>query len=251
MFILFSLIFMRMTGAMTMNTIFGRAHVPPMIRGMFIFALTAMIYVWTGAKLTVPEPETLLEWGLMLVRELFVGYCLGFGIEVAVMVVRFATTIMDFSMGLNMAQMYDPTQNSQSTITTNLFYTGLMLLFFTTNTHLKFFEIVFGMSDVVPYGGVAITTKLASYMLKTFNDCIVMGLEFAFPIIGIELLTEVALGILMRVIPQINIFSVNFQLKIIVGLLMLLFLFNPMCDVLMRVLQKMIEILNNIVQLLH
>ena len=230
MFILFSLIFLRMTGAMTMNTIFGRAHVPPMIRGMFIFALTAMIYVWTGAKLTVPEPETLLEWGLMLVRELFVGYCLGFGIEVAVMVVRFATTIMDFSMGLNMAQTYDPTQNSQST---------------------KFFEIVFGMSDVVPYGGVAITTKLASYMLKTFNDCIVMGLEFAFPIIGIELLTEVALGILMRVIPQINIFSVNFQLKIIVGLLMLLFLFNPMCDVLMRVLQKMVEILNNIVQLLH
>ena len=50
------------------------------------------------------------------------------------------------------------------------------------------------------------------------------------PIIAMELVTEAAVGILMRMIPQINVFAVNFQLKILVGLMMLVYMFSPMAD---------------------
>ena len=75
-------------------------------------------------------------------------------------------------------------------------------------------------------------------MMELFVSSMKMGLELAFPIMGIELMTEVALGILMRVIPQINIFQVNFQLKIALGLMMMYFLLVPMSD-------KMNDIINS------
>ena len=67
-------------------------------------------------------------------------------------------------------------------------------------------------------------------ILELFKSNIVMGLQFAFPIIAMELVTEAAVGILMRMIPQINVFAVNFQLKIAVGMMMLVYLFSPMAD---------------------
>lgn len=54
------------------------------------------------------EPATMLEYGVMLLLELFVGFTLGFAMELSVMVVRFASSAMDYVMGLNMAQIYDP-----------------------------------------------------------------------------------------------------------------------------------------------
>ena len=64
-------------------------------------------------------------------------------------------------------------------------------------------------------------------------------------------MTEVSLGILMRVIPQINIFVVNFQTKILVGLMMLFFLLNPLTDRMNRVLEQMNTVLRELLQLLR
>ena len=90
-----------------------------------------------------------------------------------------------------------------------------------------------------PFGEVSIHTLLMpKLMMELFVSSMKMGLELAFPIMGIELMTEVALGILMRVIPQINIFQVNFQLKIALGLMMMYFLLVPMSD-------KMNDIINS------
>ncbi len=76
-------------------------------------------------------------------------------------------------------------------------------------------------------------------VLEIFKSNIIMGLQFAFPIIAMELVTEAAMGILMRMIPQINVFAVNFQLKIIVGLTMLLFMFGPMSERLYVIIDSM------------
>jgi flagellar biosynthetic protein FliR len=249
MFILFSLIVLRITGALAFNSLWSRAEFSPRIRGIFIFALSTMIYIWIGGKL-VHEPETLLEYGVMMLKELFVGFALGFGMDVSIMVIRFATSIMDFSMGLNMGQIYDPQTNSQATVTTNLFSIGIMLVFFTSNGALKFFQILLSTLDKIPFGNVQITTDLARFMLETFNANIILGLQFAFPIIGVELLTEVAIGIVMRVIPQINIFTLNFQLKIIIGMMMLLFLYNPLSDKLYFILNRMYSTMEEIIRLM-
>ena len=77
-----------------------------------------------------------------------------------------------------------------------------------------------------------------------------MGLQYAMPLIAMELVVEVAVGVIMRMIPQINVFVVNIQLKIIVGMLMLLFLFSPMSDKLNTIIDNMFQSLWSLVMMM-
>lgn len=233
MVILFSLIIMRMTGAVAFNPIFGRTNVPARVKAALIFALSLMLYLARGGVLT-EEPAALAEYGGMLVSELLFGFAVGFSIELAFLVVQYASAVMDFVMGLSMAQIYDPQYNTQMTVTNGLFYAFFMLLFLSLNGHIWLVGLFFKSAVQVPFGQVQISPLLAGYILEMFQDAIYMGVQLAFPMIAMELVTEAAVGILMKIIPQINVFSVNFQIKLIVGIGMLLYLFGPMSDQLYR-----------------
>ena len=99
MLILFSLIVMRMSGAIALNPMFGRTNLPSAAKAGFVFLLSLLLYTTGGAGL-YREPATMLEYGVMLLLELFVGFTLGFAMELSVMVVRFASSAMDYVMGV-------------------------------------------------------------------------------------------------------------------------------------------------------
>ena len=229
MFILFALVFMRMTGAVMFNPVLGRTNIPNAYKGALIFMLTLMLYVAAGGVLQ-HEPGTMVEFGVMLVQELFVGFVLGFSMELFFMVVRFASSIMDQTMGLSMAQVYDPTTRTQMTVSSGLYYAFLFMLFMAVDGHVHLIGLYFTSARLIPFGKVQFRPELYEMILELFKSNIIMGLQFAFPIIAMELVTEAAVGILMRMIPQINVFAVNFQLKIAVGMMMLVYLFSPMAD---------------------
>lgn len=249
MLILFSLIVMRMSGAVALNPILGRTNFPSSAKAAFVLLMSLIIYTGAGGRL-YHEPSTMVEYGVMLVMELFFGFTLGFAVDLAVMVVRFSSSIMDYMMGLNMAQIYDPQYNTQMTITSGMYYSFLLLLFFAVDGHLRLFEIFYSSVRQIPFGAVHVSPQLIVAVLDMFQQSIVMGLQLAVPIIGMELVAETAVGILMRIIPQINVFVVNFQIKIIVGMLMLLFLFSPMADKLYGVLEFMFQWLQRMVGLM-
>ena len=164
---------------------------------------------------------------------------------------RFATSVIDFSLGLSMSQVFDPQSRAQATVSTGLFYSFLLLYFVTMNGHLRFLEILFRSIDRHPFGEVSIRTLLMpKLMIGLFVSSMKMGLELAFPFMGIELMTELALGILMRIIPQINIFLVNFQLKIAVGFLLIYFLLVPISDKMNDYIQNAFSTLQKVLALL-
>lgn len=250
MLTLFSLIVMRMSGAIAFNPLFSRTGIPPRFRAAFILMLSLMLYSYTGGSMQ-QAPESLIELSVMLVKELYIGFCLGFGMELIFLILRFGTSVMDFSMGLNMAQVFDPSTSTQSTVSTGLFYSFLLLILLVSDGHLDFLELVFRTADSIPFGQVSLhVERIPGYMLEIFTASVRSGLQLAFPIMGIELMTEVSLGILMRVIPQINIFVVNFQTKLIVGLGMLFFLLNPMTDRMHRIVESLHIMLRELVVLL-
>lgn len=238
MLILFSLIMMRMSGAVALNPVFQQAGLPRTVRAAFIFVLSLMLYLSFGESL-VQEPANLLEYGSMLFMELFFGMTIGFAMELSFMTVRYGTSIMDAVMGLNMAQVYDPIHGSQMTLTSGMYSAFLVLLFFAANGHIRLIGIYYSSALLVPFGTVGFKPELALAVLDMFREGILLGLQLAFPLIAMELVTEAAVGILMRMIPQINVFSINFQVKIIVGLALLLLLFSPMSDRLYTILNDM------------
>ena len=67
-----------------------------------------------------------------------------------------------------------------------------------------------------------------------------MGIKLCMPILAAELLGQVGMGILMKVIPQINVFAINIELKVIIGLLLLLVLLTPFSEYLLRAENEML-----------
>ncbi len=238
MLILFALVVMRMSGAVVFNPVLGRTNIPRTAKGAMVLMLSLLLYLGVEGNLQ-HEPATLIEFGVMLIKELMVGFVIGYSMELGFMVIRFASAIIDQTMGLSMAQTYDPQYNTQMTITSNLYYAFLFLLFLAGDGHVRLLALFFSSARLIPFGQVTIDTRLAQMMLDIFTANIAMGLQLAFPIIAMELVTEAAIGILMRMIPQINVFAVNFQLKIIVGLMMLLFMFSPMSERLYVIIDNM------------
>ena len=238
MLILFALVVMRMSGAVVFNPVLGRTNLPRTAKGAMVLMLSLLLYLGVEGNLQ-HQPANLIEFGVMLLKELMVGFVIGYSMELGFMVIRFASSIIDQTMGLSMAQTYDPQYNTQMTITSNLYYTFLFLLFLAGDGHVRLLALFFSSARLIPFGQVTIDTGLARMMLETFTANITMGLQLAFPIIAMELVTEAAVGILMRMIPQINVFAVNFQLKIIVGLMMLLFMFSPMSERLYVIIDNM------------
>ncbi|MCI9361495.1 MAG: flagellar biosynthetic protein FliR [Hungatella sp.] len=238
MLILFALVIMRMSGAVVFNPVLGRTNIPRTAKGAMVLMLSLLLYLGVEGNLQ-HEPATLIEFGVMLIKELMVGFVIGYSMELGFMVIRFASAIIDQTMGLSMAQTYDPQYNTQMTITSNLYYAFLFLLFLAGDGHVRLLALFFSSARLIPFGQVTIDTRLAQMMLDIFTANIAMGLQLAFPIIAMELVTEAAIGILMRMIPQINVFAVNFQLKIIVGLMMLLFMFSPMSERLYVIIDNM------------
>ncbi len=229
MLIIFSLIVMRMSGMILMNPIFGSRSIPARVKAALILVFSLMLYTWMGGEL-LHEPASLLEYGVMLVMELLMGFVLGFAMDLAVFAVRYAAAIIDFSMGLSMAQVYDPETRNQITVSSEMLYGFLILLFLAVDGHLRMVSIFFGSASLIPFGQVTFGPALYEAVLGIFREAIVLGVQIAFPVIAMELVTEAAVGMMMRMIPQINVFSINFQIKIIVGMLMLLFLLSPIAD---------------------
>ena len=229
MFITFSMAVMRMSGAIGFNPLFGKSNFPVKIRAYFVFALALLLYLCAD-QTKIAYPESMAEYILMLAGELFLGAVLAFAMELAFLTIRFASSIMDYSMGLSMAQVYDPQYGTQSTVSSGIYYGFMVLLFFASNSHLRLLELFYQSVQLIPFGKVTFNPMLVHVITDGFCQGILTGMQFAFPMIAIELVSELAMGILMRIIPQINVFTVNFQVKIIMGLLMMLLLFSPMAD---------------------
>lgn len=247
---LFSMIAMRMTGLIFMNPVFGRRNIPNNAKAGMVLVFTFLVYS------TAEEPNLSYEfsssflYGFMLLKEFLVGYVLGYVMELFFFVLTHAGTIIDFHMGLSMSMVYDPQTNAQIAMTGNIYQIFFTLLFFAVDGHLVLIRTLLRSGELVPYGEVVFTQGLAMAVLDLFRSCVVLAVRFAFPIIAIEFLVEIGVGIMMKVAPQVNVFVMNIQIKIAVGFLTLLFLVSPMKSWLEELLDQMLHSMRDILTLL-
>lgn len=197
--ILFSMILMRMSGFVLLNPVLGRRGIPGMIKAGMIMILTIMIY--PISEITGRVPVMALELVLCLLKEFAIGYLIGFIMQLFDYVVTFAGSLIDFHMGLSMASVYDPASGAQVALTGSVLNIYYMLLFFVADGHLALMKILVTSADVVPYGQIAFGPDVWNAMLVIFAECTVLAVKLAFPLIAIEFLTEMGIGILMKIVP--------------------------------------------------
>ena len=240
-FTLFLYIMMRISGFIFFNPFFGRRNIPSYFKAgaTLVFAMAASD-AYTG---TVQAPAAFIELAVRLLLELCMGYFIGLVMNLFLFVPSYAGHIMDEQMGMAMAQTYDPSFQGQSTPTANVLNIFSILIFFTANGHHTLLRLMIASGGVTPFGTAALGSDAAEMVAQVFIDCTLLAVKLCLPVLGAELMGQVGMGVLMKVIPQINVFAINIEFKVLVGLAMVFFLISPFSEFLLGMENTM---LNNI-----
>lgn len=245
-FLVFTLVLMRMSGFIFLNPILGRRNIPAIFKTGLTLLLAIIVY--PQADGTYAEASSAIVYGVLLLKEFALGYLLGFVMQLFDMVVSYAGAVIDFQMGLSMATVYDVQNGTQVALSGNIFQIYYLLLFFAVDGHLALLKILMTSQDIVPYGAFSIGAGSTEAILQIFIQCVVLAVKLAFPIIAFEFLIEIATGLLMRMIPQINLFVMSIQLRVIIGLAMMIFLISPVGSYLQAMISQMMQGLQDILK---
>ena len=169
------------------------------------------------------EYNGLIEYAGLVVIESVVGILLGAMASFCVQIIQFAGKLVDMDIGISMAQIMDPTTKVQVGIMGNFYYYMLMLLLIVSGLHQYLVAAIIETYNVIPIGGVKFGMSVYTTVLNFMSDYFVIGFRIELPIFAATLLLNCILAIIARVAPQMNMFVVGMQLKIFVGIFVILF----------------------------
>lgn len=216
---LFILVFMRMSGLFLFNPILGRDNVPLLLRATLGF-LCAIVVTPTLSGVSV-QINGVIQLMVMSLGELLVGLTLGVVASTVIYIVQLAGEQIDIQMGLAMSKMYDARANVNMPIIGSFFNLIMIFCFFSANAHLTLIAFVCDSFKLITPGTVFPTQQSLHFVVALGKDYFTFGLQMAIPVIAVEIVCQIALGLLMRTVPTINIFAVGLQIELLVGLVLM------------------------------
>jgi flagellar biosynthetic protein FliR len=163
--------------------------------------------------------NSLLGYAILVMKEALTGFLIGWGAQLCASVTSFAGSIADMEIGISMVSLMDPTTNQQATFT-GVFYQYMFTLFLMiTGMHRYLLQALVDTFTLIPIGGAIFDSeKLISSIITFLADYITIGFRIIMPIFCTMILLNVVLGVLAKVSPQMNMFAVGMQMKVLVGL---------------------------------
>jgi len=219
--ILFLLLFARITSMIVVAPVFGHLTIPLQVKaalGLFLsFVLFPMVSA-TGPQVDVP----MMALVVMALQEIATGALIGFAAGLMFAGIRYAGEIVSLHMGLSFANILDPDTNQNNPVIGQFLYLTTILIFLTINGHHFLIEALYLSYSGVPLGTFTFAPSVSHELIRMVGMVFVVGVKFAAPVLVAIFLNNIAMGILARVMPQMNIFSISFSLNIGVGLLVLM-----------------------------
>lgn len=244
---LFLFVTARVSGFILFNPILGRTNIPASFRSGMVLVLS--VFVTSVSEQQPPEPSGVMEFAVLMMLEMAIGFLLGMAVNFFFYIPQLAGSMIDTQMGMTMNQMYDPGASANLSVTGQLLNTLMLLLFFAGGGHLTLLRIFLTSEEIVPFGQVSIGLPAYDLLLQLFVECTLLAVKMCMPVLAAELIAQVGMGVLMKVIPQINVFSINIELKVIVGLTLLLVLMIPFSEFLLQAELAMLNSLHDILTL--
>jgi flagellar biosynthetic protein FliR len=214
--------FIRVLALFQVMPVLGQRTVPARVRvGLsFLIAFAAQ-----GASPPVAPVALDSALAVLLVaQQVLVGVTLGFAVRLVFAAVELAGEIAGLQMGMNFAGFFDPISASQATATSRFFGTLVAFLFIVINGHLSVIQAVIQSLVVFPVGPEPFAFIKAMAPHTWGAEVFRMGLWIATPLIAILLIVNMVLGVISRVAPQTNIFSLGFPITMGVGLIGMMFM---------------------------
>jgi len=243
---LFLLMFARVSALIVSSPIFGRKTVPNLVKAGLCVVLTYVLFA-SDMTAALPEYGNFLEFGALCVKELLFGLVLGFTMTLFFSLVQISGQYIDMQMGFGMVNVLDVQSETSVPVTGNLLNIVLIIAFFGVNGHLKLIYILENTFRQIPAGTVALNPQIGMTAVDVFILSFLLAVHVALPLIASGLLGEVAMGFIVRAVPQINVFIVGIPLKILIGFLMLLIVLPVYVSFTDVIFSRMFESINTMI----
>lgn len=213
----FLLVLVRVSCFVYIAPFFSMSNTPRNVRIGVSLCLAVLLYQ------VVPRQDlsydTLLGYSIIVMKEAVTGFMIGFAANLCSTVVTFAGQIADMEMGLSMASMLDPATKQNSTITGVYYNYMILLMLMISGMHKYLFKALAETYLLIPVNGVVIEAdSLLSAIIGFMSDYIIIGFRICLPIFAVMIILNAVLGVLAKVSPQLNMFAVGIQMKVLVGI---------------------------------
>ena len=196
----FLLMLTRCSGIFMIAPFFGSLNIPVTIRAAAAFAFTLVLFPVVDGLGTVAAPPSVWAFAGSVLAELFIGWL-----------------VMDMQVGFAVVNVMDPTSGQQIPLIGSLLYNLGIVVFLVTNGHHVIITALAESFRMVPLAAMQPNLSLTMLLVDFTNGIFVTGMKIAMPVTFAILLVNVALGILARTMPQMNIFVVGIPLQLMVG----------------------------------
>jgi flagellar biosynthesis protein FliR len=194
----------------------GHTSVPVQIKvGLSIFLSLVVMPMTTAHH---PEIDTrLIPFVIAILKEIGVGLVVGFATGLVFAGVQFAGDLISMELGVSLANMFDPDTNQSNPVVSQFLSLGMTLVYLAINGHHFIIQSILILAEKVPVGGLAISGEMSHQLIAMTGLIFAVGVRIAAPVLVASFLTNIALAVLSRVVPQMNVFTVSFPVKIGVG----------------------------------
>ena len=219
---LFFVIFLRVTAILMSLPIFSGNNVPNMFKAGLALAVALVLYPVIDLA-ALPEMDGWLFLTVGVASEVLLGLGVGLAIRLMMAGIQMAGQVAGYQMGLAIANIMDPATSMQTPVLAQAFNLLAMLIFLSINAHHWFFRALVESFAVLPPFTFGVSASFIAYLMAMAGNMFVIALKIGAPVIVVLILTSVSFGLMARTVPQMNIFIVAMPLKIIVGLLFIVF----------------------------
>lgn len=242
------MIFMRMSGCIMFNPILGRRDIP----NIFKIGLSLILSLFTYQIVPTKELQipSFLTFFLFAARELFIGFIIGFVLQLFMSVIVMGGEIIDMQTGTAMSKVYDPSSNVSMPLSASLINAMFILIFFVSNAHITFIKIFVVLCKSLPYGSLYINPNIYKNIINLFELMLIYSVKLAMPMVAVQIISEVGVGLMMRAVPQIDIFTIQIQIKIFLGFIIIFILVPPLASFIEDLIGTMFSSISNIITLL-
>lgn len=212
----FILILVRIVCFFVTVPFFGDRVVPNRVKIGFAFFTTIIISSF------VAKPQLdysgVIGYAIIVLREGITGLLIGFSASVCNSIILFAGNIIDMDIGLSMATEFNPMMNAEVTISGNLYQYFVLLLLIATDMYTFIFRAICDSFSIIPIAGAQFAwDNLLKVMIKYMGDLCVIGFRIFLPFFAAIMILNCILGIMAKVAPQMNMFAIGMQLKVLLG----------------------------------
>lgn len=217
--VVFALVLTRVSGLVAAAPIAGMQQTPMQVRGLLVLALALLLTPaqWTG---DFAAPANLVEFGLMIGGELFVGVILGLGVQFLFSGIQLGGLLISQASGISLADTFNPELNTEIPVFSQLMHLVAITVFVALGGQRMLIAGLLNTFETLPLGSLAGIPSVAELFTTLVAQSFELGVRVAAPCVVALLLTTLVMGLIGRTLPQLNVMSFGFGANSLVTLAM-------------------------------